>query len=261
MASGSDYEPSLVTETLKEIQNSDTPSQDIDLLKDTAVMGYMAGADTTVSAIGTFFLAMVCYPEVQKKAQAELDNALNGRLPEHSDIFSLPYLSALVKEVIRWEPIAPLGVPHLSTNDDFYNDYHIPANSLMVPNQWAMLNDERDYPEPHIFKPERFLKNGKLDSSVRDPLDIGFGFGRRICPGRHLAHSTITITAASVLSTFDLVKKVDENGREIVPKRKYTESAVIRQPPDFPCVIKPRSSHAVELIRSFFGLDNLDLVQ
>jgi cytochrome P450 len=42
-----------------------------------------------------------------------------------------------------------------------------------------MLNDERDYPEPHIFKPERFLKNGKLDGSARDPLDIAFGFGRR----------------------------------------------------------------------------------
>ena len=44
---------------------------------------------------------MVCYPEVQKKAQAELDKVLNGRLPEHSDFSSLPYLSALVKEVYR----------------------------------------------------------------------------------------------------------------------------------------------------------------
>ena len=59
------------------------------------------GADTTASAIGTFFLAMVSYPEVQKKAQTELDNVLNGRLPEHSDIASLPYLQAVVKEVIR----------------------------------------------------------------------------------------------------------------------------------------------------------------
>ena len=42
-----------------------------------------------------------------------------------------------------------------------------------------MLNEERDYPEPRVFKPERFLKNGKLDSSVRDPFDIAFGFGRR----------------------------------------------------------------------------------
>ena len=70
---------------------------------------------------------MVCYPEVQKEAQAELDNVLNGKLPEHSDIVSLPYLSALVKEVYRyavvyfehsllpvncvsrWEHLAPLG--------------------------------------------------------------------------------------------------------------------------------------------------------
>ena len=62
-----------------------------------------AGADTTASAIGTFFLAMVCYPDVQKEAQAELDKVLNhGRLPEHSDFPSLPYLSALVKEVYRY---------------------------------------------------------------------------------------------------------------------------------------------------------------
>ena len=84
--------------------------------------------------MGTFFLAMVCYPEVQKEAQAELDNVLNGRLPEHSDFPSLPYLSALIKEVYRyaavffeysllpvncvfsWEPLAPLGKPLFVSN-------------------------------------------------------------------------------------------------------------------------------------------------
>ena len=122
---------------------------------------------------------MVCYPEVQKEAQAELDNVLSGRLPEHNDIFSLPYLSALVKEVYRydetcsllqefnffilnmsvysrWESVTPLGrlfffpiidgnrlrslfregAPHLSTADDIYHEYHIPANSLVIANQW-----------------------------------------------------------------------------------------------------------------------------
>ena len=72
---------------------------------------------------------MVCYPEVQKEAQAELDNVLNGKIPEHSDVASLPYLSALVKEVYRyaavcfeysllpvnclsrWQPVVPLGRP------------------------------------------------------------------------------------------------------------------------------------------------------
>ena len=115
-----------------------------------------------------------------------------------------------------------------------------------------MLNDERVYPEPHVFKPERFLKDGRLDSSVRDPMKIAFGFGRRwallilsinpiimhdgssskchhhrrICPGEHLAHSNVTLTAASVLSTFDLLKKMDENGREIEPKGEYTNAGI-----------------------------------
>jgi len=249
-----DYYPSFVTNALREVQYSDTPNQDINLLKDVAVQAYVAGSDTTVSAIGTFFLAMVCYPEVQKEAQAELDKVFNGRLPVHSDFPSLPYLSALVKEVYRWKSVAPLGTAHQLISDDLYNDYHIPANSFVIANQWAMLNDEEVYPEPHEFKPERFLKNGRLDTSVRDPMDIAFGFGRRICPGKHLAHSTLTLAAASVLSTFDLLRKVDENGREIEPKRKYTRTA-IRQPLNFPCVIKPRSRYTEELIRSSSGLD------
>ena len=62
---------------------------------------HTAGSDTTTSAIHTFFLAMMCFPEVQMKAQAELDRVVNGRLPDFSDMPDLPYLSALVEEVIR----------------------------------------------------------------------------------------------------------------------------------------------------------------
>jgi hypothetical protein len=257
LMASSDYDPSFVSEALKEIQHSHTDNQDVNLLKDVAVQTYLGGADTTASAIGTFFLAMVCYPEVQKKAQAELDKVLNGRLPEHSDFPSLPYLSALVKEVYRWQPVVPLGVAHKSTDDDLYNGYHIPANSLVIANQWAISNDERVYPEPREFKPERFLKNGQLDSSVGDTIDHGFGFGRRVCPGKHLAHSTLTLAAASVLYTFNLVRKVDGNGRDIEPKREYTRAG-IRQPFNFPCVIKPRSRYTEELIRSSSGLDLSD---
>jgi len=218
-------------------------------LKDVAASAYLAGADTTASALGTFFLAMVCYPRVQKEAQAELDKVLNGKLPEHNDIASLPYFLALVKEVYRWQPVTPLGGPHQSISNDLYNNYDIPATSIMIANQWAMLNDKRDYPEPREFKPERFLRNGKLDNLVRDPMDIAFGFGRRICAGKHLAHSTLMLAAASVLSTFDLLKKVDENGSDIEPKKEYRPGA-IRHPLDFPCVIKPRFQYTAELIRS-----------
>jgi cytochrome P450 len=54
-------------------------------------------------------MAMALYPEVQKKAQAELDRVLGGRLPEFNDRPHLPYLNALIKEAGRWQPVAPLG--------------------------------------------------------------------------------------------------------------------------------------------------------
>ena len=116
----------------------------------------LAGVDTTSSTIGTFFLAMVCYPEVQKEAQAELDNVLNERLPEYSDFPSLPYLCALVKEVYRystfsfeypllpvnrlsrWQPVAPLGrpVPNITR---YQADIHIsPRPSASVDQRWPL---------------------------------------------------------------------------------------------------------------------------
>lgn len=60
-----------------------------------------AGSDTTVSAIHTFFLAMICFPEVQMKAQVELDRVVGGRLPDLDDMEDLPYLFALVREILR----------------------------------------------------------------------------------------------------------------------------------------------------------------
>jgi len=67
-------------------------------------MPFPGGADTTVSAIGTFFLMMICYPEIQEKAQAELDHVVGkGHLPDYGDEADLPYISALVKETIRYE--------------------------------------------------------------------------------------------------------------------------------------------------------------
>lgn len=127
-------------------------------------------------------LAMVLHPEAQVKAQAEMDLALGpGRLPTFADQESLPYLAALVKECFRWEVVAPLGVPHMLTVDDEYKGYFIPKGTIVMANSHQILNDSEAYPEPSLFKPERFLKDGQLDSSVRNPTKVAaFGYGRRI---------------------------------------------------------------------------------
>ena len=80
---------------------------------------------------------MAMYPDVQQKAQAELDAVVGpDRLPELSDSSSLPYLNALIKELLRWHPALILGLPHSTLADDEYNGYFIPEGTLLIPNVW-----------------------------------------------------------------------------------------------------------------------------
>ena len=87
--------------------------------------------------IRAFFLAMTLYPDEQKKAQAELDLVVgSGRLPEFSDRPSLPFVNALIKELLRWHVATPIGLPHRVTSDDTYRGYHIPGGSTVIVNAW-----------------------------------------------------------------------------------------------------------------------------
>ena len=80
---------------------------------------------------------MSLYPEVQKKAQAELDAVVGSHcFPEFSDRENLPYINAIVKEIFRWNPVTPLGLARLSTSDDHYNGYFIPGGSIVMINTW-----------------------------------------------------------------------------------------------------------------------------
>ncbi|KAL0066309.1 hypothetical protein AAF712_006740 [Marasmius tenuissimus] len=190
-------------------------------LMHTAGTMYETGTDTTYTALLSFVLAMTLFPEAQHKAQDEIDRVVGqGRLPEFRDRQSLVYVEAVLLEVQRWQPIAPAGVPHYIHVEDEYRGYRIPKNTTVIENIWAILHDEKMYPDPYAFKPERWIKDGKINPAIRD-ITSGFGFGRRICPGRYLAMSTMYITAASILAAFEISKEVDENGEVIEPKVEF----------------------------------------
>ncbi|KIK30866.1 hypothetical protein PISMIDRAFT_20892 [Pisolithus microcarpus 441] len=124
--------------------------------------------------------------------------------------------TALVKEIFRWSPVVPIVIPHRVNTDDIHNGYYIPKGTLVLPNAWHMLHDPSVYPEPTDFIPDRFLPSeGK--ELPNDPRDICFGFGRRICPGMHLADASVWLSAAMSLAVFD-ISKVVENGVEITPE-------------------------------------------
>ncbi|KAF9048190.1 cytochrome P450 [Hymenopellis radicata] len=184
---------------------------------------WAAMQNITVTAIATFCLGVLFNPEAQRKAQCEIDGLLRqGRLPDFIDEESLPNVTAVVKESIRWRTVPPLGE---------FTNYRLPAGSIV--NAWAMLHDETIYPDPFKFNPDRFMKDGQLDLDVKDPVVAAFGFGRRICPGRHMAYSSAK----------------DENGMVIEPSEGYT-TGLVSFPEPFRCSIAPRSKEAEVLIRN-----------
>ena len=183
---------------------------------------YSGGADTTVCALSTFVLGMVLYPEAQAKAQAEIDRVVGtDRLPGLADRPTLPYVEAVYKETLRWHPVAPLGVPHRVTKENDYGGYTIPAGATVVANIWAM---SRAHPDSDLFTPERHLPGG--NHVGRDPRTYVFGFGRRICPGLHLADSEVWLGVVSLLAAFKILKKSDGKGGFITPKEDYGQGII-----------------------------------
>jgi cytochrome P450 len=88
------------------------------------------------------------------------------------------------------------------------------------------LHNEAVYPDPFSFKPERFMKDGKLNLDIKDPATAAFGFGRRICPGRYMAQSSIWIAVASLLAGYNITKAVNADGSTIEPSGEYTSGIV-----------------------------------
>jgi len=222
---------------------------DLRVIKQVSATAYAAGSDTTVSVLLSFFLAMAMYPEVQHKAQREIDAVLkHDRLPTPEDRASLPYITSIVFECLRWNPVTPLAVAHYVSEDDEYNGYFIPKGTTVLPNVWQILHDEAVYPDPLKFHPDRFedaARNQRLNINP-EPVEA-FGFSRRICPGKHIAVEVAWLSIASVLCTFNISEAVGEDGSVIKLLPEYTSSALSRPKP-FRCTILPRSQKTLSLI-------------
>ncbi|EPQ51619.1 cytochrome P450 [Gloeophyllum trabeum ATCC 11539] len=233
-------QPCFVTSALNNIDQKGDIDEQMTLVKQCAGMAYAAAAESMVASLTSFILAMTLFPEIQEKAQRELDAVIGSRLPEFTDRPQLPYIDAILREVMRWYPVTPSGMPHMTTEDDVYNGYFIPAGTAVFGNTWAILHDPEVYPEPMKFKPERYLtEDGKGFNSTPEPLSA-FGYGRRICAGRHMADAMLWMSVASILACFRMTPCLDEHGKPIPVKPEFTTGAICAPLP-FKCSIKPRS--------------------
>ncbi|KDQ57981.1 hypothetical protein JAAARDRAFT_253315 [Jaapia argillacea MUCL 33604] len=211
---------------------------------------YSGSLDTTITTMSQFILAMVLHPEVQIKAQKEIDSVVGSeRLPTLSDRPFLPYTECVMSECWRWASPVAVGVPHRLMEDDIYKGMFLPKGSLVFANIWAMLHDESLFPNPNKFDPDRFLeKADEQTERKRDPRTYVFGFGRRRCPGMHLAESTVWLLMVSMLAALDLRKAKDENGNEVDPVAHYNNS-VFTMPDPFKFDVRPRE-HMEKLVET-----------
>ncbi|OAX34961.1 cytochrome P450 [Rhizopogon vinicolor AM-OR11-026] len=197
---------------------------------------------------------MMNSPEVQERAQSEIDNIVGfDRLPNFDDLPALPYVGALIREVKRWHPPAPLGIVHSNTEDDFYRGYFIPKGASIVPNIWFVLqfnfvilrrNRCSLGPWPIIRRsilsqnPSVLITFLNPDGTLNDDtVPWVFGFGRRRCPGRDIADASLWCAITCILATFTIKKPV---GQE--PQIKW-KSGLSSYPLPFPCRFVPRKTY------------------
>ncbi|KAI9447042.1 cytochrome P450 [Lactarius psammicola] len=169
------------------------------------LVGHMfaSGGETTSTTLQWWTLAMIAYPEVQKQAHAEIDEVVgSARPPTFADLPALPYIRALVKETLRWSLTIPLGLPHVSNADDWYEGMFIPKGTICYQNMRVINSDPEVFGSDGArFDPTRYLAEScriKVPDG-REEGHVTFGFGRRLCPGRHFAEATLSITIATLL--------------------------------------------------------------
>ena len=164
---------------------------------------------------------MIAFPEVQRQAQAEIDAVVGrDRLPTFADAPRLPYVCAIIKEILRWRPAGPFGIPHTATEEDWYEGMYIPKGTVCISNLWHCNHDRAVFGEDaDEFRPERHLDNkGEL---LPGPLEtnqaghVSFGFGRRICVGKELALESLFINTARTLWATRMERARDGSGKDV----------------------------------------------
>jgi cytochrome P450 len=224
------YEKEIAKDTGKDIGTSeDIPSLMMDVL--------FGGADTTSTSLTWFILYVALHEDVQRKIHEEIDAVIGAaRLPNLRDAHDMPYLQSTLCEVQRISGILPFSGSN-AMHDITIDGYHIPKGTFVMINLKQAHQDEREWPEPSEFKPERFLdSNGRFVGWNKLNGFIPFGLGRRDCAGSPLAKIMMFIFASTLLHRYKIELPQDS-------EKPSTESpfisAVVR-PKNFKVIAKQR---------------------
>ena len=219
-----------------------------------------AALDGTTDTMVWFLVACVTQDNYFiTKAREELDEVIGrDRLPQASDKPNLPYITAIMEEVIRWRPVSPGGVPHLTSEETTYDGYTIPKKTIILANVWAITRDESVYgKDAAAFIPERWFEaDGKTIKELPLP---GFGYGRRLCPGRYFARSAMWVEIAQLIWAFDIKPgKNPETGEPVVIDDLSCTDGLVCRATDFNASFTPRGPWVRDIILKECDTHNAD---
>ncbi|KAG9114895.1 hypothetical protein FRC07_007609, partial [Ceratobasidium sp. 392] len=260
--------PSYSSKLLEQKGGANASEEDIDLVKWTAQPMFAAGPTTvsgfevsaliaesdsglqTVALVHSFLFTMCIRPEIAARVQAKIDAQVGrDRFPTLHDRDSLPFTDAVLQEVIRCNPIFAFGLEHCASEDLQVRGYTIKKGTTIEANIWALMREPSTYPDPHTFNPDCFLK--KVPDT--DPRRFLFGFGRRVCPGQHVANNGAFTMCASFMSVFiitageDTMREVAHCGRDLW--KMFTPFGPF-EPKPFACTIRPRDQAALAILEA-----------
>nr|XP_043616846.1 cytochrome P450 71A1-like [Erigeron canadensis] len=184
----------------------------------------VAGTDASAAIVVWAMTSLIKNPKVMKKAQEEVRNVVGKKttIIDEDDLPKFTYLKAIVKEVMRLYPPAPLLVPREAKKDIILNNgYKIKQNTMVHVNAFAIGRDPKSWENPEEFLPERFLGHGDIDFRGNDFEFIPFGAGRRICPGISMGVMLVELLLANLVYFFDwglpLGMKIEDINYEVMP--------------------------------------------
>ncbi|GKA02245.1 cytochrome P450 71A4-like protein [Tanacetum coccineum] len=194
----------ILLETQREQASAGTPFQR-DTVKALTQEMFVAGTDTTSTAIEWAISEVIKHPRVMKKLQQELDEIAQGRqriTEEDLENTQHPYLNAIFKESMRLHIPIPLLLPREATQDVKVMGYDIAAGTQVLINAWMISRDPTIWEDADEFKPERFLDTN-IDYKGLNFEFLPFGAGRRGCPGIQFAMSVSKLALANLVYKFD----------------------------------------------------------
>ncbi|KAI0270341.1 cytochrome P450 [Russula aff. rugulosa BPL654] len=248
VAKGDDHQ-SVAATLIREVERNKLSSKERSWLAGTL---YVGGADTSSVMMSWWTLAMLAYPETQARAHAELDAVIGRtRLPTFADYPHLPYIRAMVKELLRWRPIAPIITPHRSTKDDWYEGMFIPKGTICFPNAWHMNRDPEIFGKnTDDFDPARYLDaSWGMAPDFKKDGHFSYGFGSRVCVGRHMADNALFINIAILLWAMKIERKKDASGRFLpLDVDGWVDVGLIIRPVPFDVKFTPRFPDAPAML-------------